>query len=70
KQHRKSQEELLDYLNWQGKLTAQNPTGVFKVLYNTSGTHLCSCVVDARDVSKWQVYDLRVKGFVAQHTTY
>ncbi len=70
KQHRKSQEELLDYLNWQGKLTAQQPTGVFKLLYNTSGTHLCSCVVDARDVSDWQVYGLPVRGFVADTTTY
>ncbi|MEN3027284.1 MAG: N-6 DNA methylase, partial [Chlorobiota bacterium] len=28
KQHRKSQVELLDYLNWQNKLTRQSPTGV------------------------------------------
>ncbi|MCS7265766.1 MAG: SAM-dependent methyltransferase [Armatimonadetes bacterium] len=70
KQNRKSQEELLDYLNWQGKLTAQQPVGVFKVLYNTSGTHLCSCVIDTRDISKWQVYDLQVKGFVADTKTY
>lgn len=70
KRHRKSREDLLDYLNWQGKLTAQRPTGVFKLLYNTSGTHLCACVVDARDVSDWQVYQLPVKGFVADTKTY
>jgi len=70
RKHRKSQEELLDYLNWQGKLTAQSPTGVYKLLYNTSGTHLCSCVVDARDVSVWKVYDLPVQGFVADTKTY
>jgi len=68
--HRKSHEDLLDYLNWQGKLTAQQPTGVFKLLYNTSGTHLCACVVDARDVSGWQVHNLPVQGFVADTTTY
>ncbi|MFA0783631.1 MAG: hypothetical protein YYHSYBAR_002022, partial [Candidatus Fervidibacter sacchari] len=70
RKHRKSQEELLDYLNWQGKLTAQSPTGVYKLLYNTSGTHLCSCVVDARDVSRWKVYDLPVQGFIADTTSY
>lgn len=70
RKHRKSQEELLNYLNWQGKLTAQSPTGVYKLLYNTSGTHLCACVVDARDVSGWQVYDLPVQGFVADTKTY
>jgi hypothetical protein len=70
RKHRKSREELLNYLNWQGKLTAQSPTGVYKLLYNTSGTHLCACVVDARDVSGWQVYDLPVQGFVADTTTY
>jgi hypothetical protein len=70
RKHRKSREELLNYLNWQGKLTAQSPTGVYKLLYNTSGTHLCACVVDARDVSGWQVYDLPVHGFVADTKTY
>jgi SAM-dependent methyltransferase len=70
RKHRKSQEELLNYLDWKGKLTAQSPTGVYKLLYNTSGTRLCACVVDARDVSGWQVYDLPVQGFVADTTTY
>ena len=68
--YRKSQEDLLDYLNWQGKLTAQSPTGVYKLVYNTSGTHLCACVVDARDVSGWRVYDLPVQGFIADTTSY
>jgi methylase of polypeptide subunit release factors len=70
RKHRKSQEELLNYLNWRGKLTAQSPTGVYKLLYNTGGTHLCACVVDARDVSRWRVYELPVHGFVADTTTY
>jgi hypothetical protein len=70
RKHRKSQEELLNYLDWKSKLTAQSPTGVYKLLYNTGGTRLCACVVDARDVSGWQVYDLPVQGFVADTTTY
>jgi hypothetical protein len=70
KQHRKSEVELLDYLNWQGKLTAQRPTGVLKVLHNDAGTHVCSCVIDARNVRDWRVFDLSVHGFVAEHVTY
>ncbi|MCS7166107.1 MAG: N-6 DNA methylase [Gemmatales bacterium] len=68
--HRKSQEELLDYLDWQGKLTAQKPTGVYKLLYNTSGTHLCACVIDTTKVSKQLVHGLPVRGFVGDTKTY
>ncbi len=57
-------------LDYDGNLTRQNPTGVVKLLYSTSGTHLCACVVDVRNVSGWQVYDLPVQGFIADTTTY
>jgi hypothetical protein len=70
KQYRKSEVDLLEYLNWQGKLTAQRPSGILKVLHNDAGTHVCSCVVDARDVSDWRVFNLPVRGFVAEHVTY
>ncbi|MHB1421674.1 MAG: N-6 DNA methylase [Gemmataceae bacterium] len=70
KQHRKSEVDLLKYLNWQGKLTAQRPSGVLKVLHNDAGTHVCSCVVDARDVNDWRVFNLPVRGFIAEHVTY
>ncbi len=70
RQHRKSEVDLLEYLNWQGKLLAQRPSGVLKVLHNDAGTHVCSCVIDARDVSDWRVFDLPVRGFVAEHVTY
>jgi hypothetical protein len=70
RKHRKSQEELLNYLNWQGKLTAQSPTGVYKLVYKSRGTHLYACVVDTRDVSGWQVYGLPVQGFIVDHACY
>jgi hypothetical protein len=35
---------IYDWLDYQGKLTAQNPSKKFKILYNTSGTYLVSCV--------------------------
>lgn len=68
--YRKSSVDLLSYLNWQGKLTAQRPTSLLKVLYNTSGTHLCSCVVDPRQAAKWKISRLPVRGFVADTKTY
>jgi hypothetical protein len=67
--YRKS-EDLLAYIDWQGKLTSQRPSGVCKVIYNAGGTHLCACVVDARDVGGLQVHGLPVRGFVADTTTY
>jgi hypothetical protein len=51
-------------------LTRQEPTGVIKVIYNAAGTHLCSCVVDARDVAEWSLSGLPVAGFVAENVTY
>jgi hypothetical protein len=59
-----------EQVNYHNSLIAQSPTGVYKLVYNKSGTHLCACVVDARDVSGWQVYDLPVQGFVAENTTF
>jgi hypothetical protein len=69
-EHRKSQEDLLSYLNWQNKITAQTPLGPYKLLYNTSGTHLCACVVDTKEIVKVPIYDLHVQGFVADTKTY
>lgn len=70
KQHRKSQTDLLDYLNWQRKLTRQRANGIVKVIYNGQGTNLCSCVIDSTNVSRWTVDMLRVNGFVAENVTY
>jgi methylase of polypeptide subunit release factors len=67
--HRKSQRGLLECLNWMGKLTSQHPIGVWKVVYNMSGTHICSCVIDA-NIASWEVEGLSVRGFVADKTTY
>jgi len=70
KKHRKSREDLLSYLNWQSKITTQTPLGPYKLLYNTSGTHLCACVVDTKAIVKEPIYDLHVQGFIADTKTY
>ncbi len=72
KERAKSGHSVTEYLDWQGKLSAQTPTGVIKLLYNTSGTHLCSCVIPTTEPFKFD-YDphwLMIEGFIADTTTY
>ena len=61
---------IYDRLDFSRCLTAQTPLGPYKLLYNTSGTHLCACVVDTKAVVKEPIYDLHVQGFVADTKTY
>jgi hypothetical protein len=70
RRHRKANVDLLDYLNWQQKVTRQRPKGVIKLVYNAHGTNVCSCVIDATNVSTWSVHDLPINGFVAENVTY
>ena len=62
-------EDLVAQYNYQGKLTAQRPADNLKVLYNTSGTHISSCVVDTYG-SPPSVYDYPTQGFIVDTTAY
>ena len=57
-------------LDFQQNLRRQRLAGIYKVLYNTSGTYLCSCVVDASNLNYWANRNIRPKGFVAESKTY
>lgn len=59
-----------DRLDYDGNLTRQRPTGVFKVLYPKSATHLCASVIDATEVAQRNLGRLSVQGFIADYTTY
>lgn len=63
--------DLYAWLDYTGKLTKQNPRSKFKVLYNTSGTYLVSCIADngPRQVSIDGI-NLRTPGIVADAKTY
>lgn len=39
-EHRKSEANLRDWIDWQGKLTRQRATRTLKVLYNRQGSHV------------------------------
>ncbi len=63
-------ETIYDRLDFSRCLTRQKPVGCYKVLYNSQGTHLCSCVVDAHDGRRWRVGKIALRGFVADYVTY
>ncbi|MFH1141418.1 MAG: N-6 DNA methylase [Chloroflexota bacterium] len=59
-------ESLMEWLDWQGKLTRQEPERGFKVLYSNDGTYLAACVVDAATLP--EADGLQVAGFAADVT--
>ncbi len=61
---------IYDRLDYERCLTKQTPVGPYKLLYNTSGTHLCACVIDTGAIASQRLHDLPVQGFVADTTTY
>lgn len=64
-------EDVYDWLNYRRKLTIQNLRRKFKVLYNTSGTYLVSCVVENMPVIlRIDGAKIYVKGVIADWTTY
>ena len=66
-------ESLLEWLNYRNKLTRQNPSNRFKVVYNTSGTYIVSSVVDMESIPKSVKVDgtsVKVSGLIVDHTCY
>lgn len=51
-------------------LTQQQSFGVSKLLYNTSGTHLCSCVASESSIAQTASSFADRLGFIADTTTY
>jgi len=50
-------------------LTSQNPRAKYMVVYNTSGTHLASCVINLRSLTIPSTY-IEPAGFIADTKTY
>lgn len=63
-------ETIYDRLDFSRCLTRQKPSGCYKVLYNSQGTHICSCVVDTSAITAENFYSLQVRGFIAENVTY
>ena len=60
---------LLEWFNYRNKLTSQNVTDRFRVLYGGSGTNIASCVLET-EFEDLRVYRRRVSGFVVDTTCY
>lgn len=70
-ERRKSQSELVPYVDWQGKLKRQNSRNGYRVVYNRSGTHIACTVVQAPTQQKpLKINDIEVNGFIADSTTH
>jgi hypothetical protein len=63
---------VISWLDYRRKLTNQNPSKRYIVLYNTSGTNLVSCVIDRHSLPSFHVLraTIQPKGFVADAKTY
>ena len=63
---------LLDRLNYNNLLTAQNPSKRYVVLYNATGTNLVSCVIDKLLLPCFKVDgdEIRPKGFIVDVKTW
>ena len=60
---------LNERLDYQHTLTDQDPSALFRVLYNRAGSHVCACCVDLSEgMPSWD--SLAARGFVADSGTY
>ena len=64
---KKEKASIYEWLNYQNKLTAHNPAVKFRVVYNTSGTHLVAAVVEA---GKRLVNNIELQDTVVDYTLY
>lgn len=66
---KKTNMTVQERFNYHGTLTNQLVKDRFRILYNSSGTHLASCVMNL-EADDLRVYGWKTQGFVADITTY
>jgi len=65
-----TKQDIYQWLDYRRKLTSQHPTGCYKIIYNTSGTHIAACVVDTARKKPLQAGRLPTNGLLAEMVTY
>jgi hypothetical protein len=65
-----TRENIYQWFDYRRKLTSQRPTGLYKVLYDESGTHVAACVMDATQRETLRAEGLPVNGFINDTKTY
>jgi methylase of polypeptide subunit release factors len=63
---------VVSWIDYIGKLTSQDPSKRFIVLYNGSGTNIASCVVDRQSLPGFQMLQatLKPRGFVVDYMSF
>jgi methylase of polypeptide subunit release factors len=63
--------DILERLDYQRDLTTQNPQAKYRVLYPTSATYMCACVVENRPI-EFEIggQRLEARGIIASEVTY
>jgi SAM-dependent methyltransferase len=63
--------KAIERLNYSHELTSQNPQAVYRVLYNSSGAHVCACV-QKNELIKVEIngQNVLLNGFVVESKTY
>ncbi|MGB9914657.1 MAG: N-6 DNA methylase [Candidatus Bathyarchaeales archaeon] len=63
---------VIERLNYNNLLSAQNPRKRYIVLYNASGTNMASCVVDREQLPSFKILQTLVmpRGFVIDHKSF
>jgi hypothetical protein len=63
--------DALEWLNYRRKLTTQNPQTVYRVIYPTSATYVCACVVQNRAIEfERGGQTVQAMGFLVDYVTY
>lgn len=68
-QHKKSAMTFPERLDYHSYLTRQTIKDRYRVIYNSSGTNIASCVLDI-DIDELRIYRRRVQGIVIDSTCY
>jgi hypothetical protein len=63
--------DVLEYLDYQGKLTSQDPEAKYRVLYAASATYVCACVVEDESIG-FEIggQEVQAAGFAVDHKSY
>jgi len=61
----------IEWLDYRRKLTSQNSKAKYRVMYNTSGTYVCSCMLE-NEAIEFDIGGQKVqaRGFIAESVTY
>ena len=68
-ERKKTDLTLAERYNYHGLLTSQEVTSRYRVLYNSSGTNVASCVLDI-DIEEFRIYRRSVSGIVIDTTCF